>query len=75
VGVLLARWATRPLTKLESAAGRAGAGDLTIRAPVEGPHEVRSVATAFNTMVGRLEELLSAQEAFVATPPTSSGRR
>lgn len=66
VGVLLARWATRPLTKLESAAGRAGAGDLTIRAPVEGPHEVRSVATAFNTMVGRLEELLSAQEAFVA---------
>jgi signal transduction histidine kinase len=66
VGVVLARWATRPLTQLETAADLAGAGDLTARAPVEGPHEVRAVAVAFNAMVARLEELLSAQEAFVA---------
>ena len=66
VGVALARWASRPLVQLEAAAELAGAGDLTVRAPVEGPHEVRSVATAFNAMVARLEELLGAQEAFVA---------
>ena len=66
VGVALARWATRPLVQLEAAADLAGAGDLTVRAPVEGPHEVRSVAVAFNAMVARLQELLGAQEAFVA---------
>ena len=67
LGLLLARSVTRPLRAVEQAAGEAGEGNLAVRAPTQtGPPEVRSLARSFNDMVGRLEELLSAQEAFVA---------
>jgi len=66
VGVLLSRSVTRPLRSLEQAAGEAGAGDLSVRAPEEGPPEVRSLAVSFNEMVARLEELVGAQEVFIA---------
>lgn len=64
--LLFSRWVTRPLRELEHAAGRVGAGDLSARARGDaGPPEVRSLASRFNDTVGRLEELVRAQEAFV----------
>ncbi len=67
VGWFLARSVTGPLRRLEGAATELGQGDLTARAPVgEGPPEVRHLSAAFNDMASRLEELVLAQEAFVA---------
>ncbi len=66
LGVWLARWASQPLVRLETAAAVAAGGDLTARAPVEGPPEVRSVALAFNDLVSRLHGLLVSQQEFVA---------
>jgi signal transduction histidine kinase len=67
VGVLLARSMARPLARLESAVGRLGHGDLSVRARGdEGPPEIRSLADQFNQMAGRLDELVAAQKRFVA---------
>ncbi len=67
VGLRLARSIARPLADVEQAAARAGAGDLTARAPEdEGPPEVRSLAGSFNHMVGTVDELVRSREAFVA---------
>jgi signal transduction histidine kinase len=67
VGILLARWVTRPLGDLSDAAREIGAGDLEARADAtHGPPEVRALATSFNTTAARLGELLVAQEQFVA---------
>src|SRR5260370_2818504 len=47
----LARWVSRPLASLDSAAGRLADGDLAIRAVVgSGPPELRRLPTTFNTM-------------------------
>ncbi|MGZ4462356.1 MAG: ATP-binding protein [Gaiellaceae bacterium] len=63
----IARSVSRPLNRLETAAARAGAGDLSVRAEATGgPPEVRSLATTFNTMIVELEQLVRAQEEFVA---------
>ncbi len=67
VGWLLARWVARPIGRLEQAADAVGAGQLATRAPEdEGPPEVRALAHRFNAMVAQVEELVGAQEAFVA---------
>lgn len=67
VGIVFARSVTRPLRRLQDTATRLGHGDLEARtATDEGPPEVRSLAVAFNDTAGRLEELVTAQEAFVA---------
>ena len=66
VGLRFARATAVPLARVERAADAAGAGDLTVRAPVEGPPEVKSLARRFNQMVGRLGELVRSQEVFVA---------
>lgn len=67
IGLLLARWVARPLAQLEQVADAVGEGDLTTRAPEdEGPPEVRALAHRFNVMVGQLDEVVGAQEAFVA---------
>lgn len=64
--LLLSRWVTRPLDRLEQIAARVGAGELSARASADaGPPEVRSLARRFNDTVGRLEELVRAQDAFV----------
>ena len=65
-GLRFASWVTAPLGRLEVAA-REGAGDLTIRADeTAGPPEVRSLAGAFNRMIGELEKLVRSQKDFVA---------
>jgi signal transduction histidine kinase len=67
IGVLLARWVTRPLVGLRAAAVRIGEGELDTRADARhGPSEVRDLAAAFNATAGRLEQLVTAQEQFVA---------
>jgi len=67
LGLVVARSVTGPLTDLEAAARRLGSGDLAARAPVEaGPGEVRALSREFNSMAGRLQELVAAQRAFVA---------
>jgi signal transduction histidine kinase len=67
LGVLLARWVTRPLAGLRDAATRIGDGELDTRADEDrGPPEVRELAGAFNSTAVRLEQLVTAQEQFVA---------
>ncbi|HMQ26672.1 MAG TPA: HAMP domain-containing protein, partial [Acidimicrobiales bacterium] len=67
VGIVLARSVTRPLRRLQETATQLGHGDLEARTPVgAGPPEVRSLAVAFNDTATRLEQLVTAQEAFVA---------
>jgi len=63
----LARWVSRPLAGLDSAAGRLADGDLAIRAVVDsGPPELRRLGTTFNTMAGRLEALVHGNRAVIA---------
>ena len=67
LGIVLARWVTGPLEGLRAAATRIGDGDLEARADQDkGPPEVRALAEAFNTTAVRLEQLVTAQEQFVA---------
>lgn len=66
LAVWLARWASRPLVRLEAAAEGVASGNLAARAPIEGPPEVRAVASSFNAMVERVEGMLDDQSAFVA---------
>jgi signal transduction histidine kinase len=67
VSQLLARSITRPLGDLRGTAGRLGAGDLTVRADVpKGPAEVAELAESFNVTAARLEQLVRAQQGFVA---------
>jgi signal transduction histidine kinase len=63
----LARWVSRPLAGLDSAAGKLADGDLTSRAVVDsGPPELRRLGTTFNTMAGRLEALVHGNRAVIA---------
>ena len=67
VGVLVARSLTRPLASLEAGAESLGQGELDTLVDVpSGPHELVTLARAFNTTAARLEQLLDAQQAFVA---------
>jgi signal transduction histidine kinase len=66
VGLALAATVSKPIKALGRAATAAGSGDLTTRAPLGGPPEVREVGERFNEMVARLEDLVSSQQAFVA---------
>jgi signal transduction histidine kinase len=67
VGIRLAAFVVRPLSRLEDAAVAVGGGDLEARAPEDvGPPEVRSLARVFNETTATLERLLRSQEEFVA---------
>jgi signal transduction histidine kinase len=66
-GLAFARWVGSPLRRLRESTAAFGEGDLSTRAAArEGPPEVRALATTFNRMAERLEELVHAQDAFVA---------
>ena len=59
---------TRPITRLTATTRRLAAGDLSDRADDDsGPPEVRSLARSFNTMVGRLEQMVDRQRGFAGT--------
>jgi signal transduction histidine kinase len=67
LGFGLARWVSRPLKGLDTAARRLADGDLAIRAKVQsGPPELRRLGTTFNTMAGRLEALVHGNRAVIA---------
>jgi signal transduction histidine kinase len=67
IGLSFARWIRRPLAGVEEAAARAGAGDLSARAPVpDAPPELRDLALEFNDMVARVDGLVRVQRDFVA---------
>jgi len=67
VGFALARLVTRPVDRLKEAAQRISAGDLSARAPTDdGAPELRELASTFNHTAERLQEMLDAQQAFVA---------
>lgn len=55
IGALISLGATRSLSRLEETTSRLGAGELSARAEVAGPREVRSLAHEFNRMAERLE--------------------
>lgn len=66
LGLWVARGVARPLRRLEEAAAEVGAGKLDVRAPEEGPEEVRRLAREFNQTATKLQQLLDSQQAFVA---------
>jgi signal transduction histidine kinase len=67
LAIALSRWIGRPIGQLEKATELFGAGNLTTRAPtLHGPSDIRQLATQFNTMAERLDDLVKTQQAFVA---------
>nr|WP_246211667.1 HAMP domain-containing sensor histidine kinase [Phytoactinopolyspora alkaliphila] len=60
-------WVLRPVRQLDSATDAITKGDLTIRAnDVNGPVELRRLATSFNTMMDAVEHASERQRAFVS---------
>lgn len=59
VAVLLTRTLVRPLGNVARAADRLAQGDLTARAPVDGPPEIRQVSNGLNRLAARIGELLA----------------
>jgi two-component system sensor histidine kinase BaeS len=55
-----------PAGRLVTASGRIEAGDLSVRVPVRGPAELRSLARAFNAMSSRLEATEARRRSVVA---------
>lgn len=67
VSMILARSLAKPLEELEDGAVALGQGDLGTRVRVPaGPHEMEALARSFNTTAARLEQLVGAQQSFVA---------
>jgi signal transduction histidine kinase len=62
----LARGTVRPVRAMGATALALGHGDLSARAPVEGPREVREVGHALNLLAQRIGELLNAEREVVA---------
>jgi two-component system, OmpR family, sensor kinase len=65
-GAVIAGEFARPVRKLDEAARRITAGDLEVRAPLEGSSEQRSLSQSFNEMTARLNRAIQAQKSFVA---------
>jgi signal transduction histidine kinase len=59
VAVQLTRTLVRPLANVASAADQLAQGDLTARAPVDGPPEIRQVSNGLNRLAARIGELLA----------------
>ena len=67
VGALLVtRSISRPLRELRASTGRLAGGDFSTRVAETGPGEISEVASAFNEMTARLEELFDARRQLVA---------
>ena len=62
----LARSLVRPLAALALAADRLASGDLTARARVTGPPEVRRAGTGLNRLATRIDDLLAHERESVA---------
>ncbi len=62
----LGRSVVRPVTELSQAAHEWGSGNLETRVVPAGPDEIAEVGEAFNTLAGRLDQLLEAERESVA---------
>ena len=62
----LARSLVRPLTALALAADRLATGDLSARATVDGPQEVRRAGNGLNRLAARIDDLLAHERESVA---------
>jgi signal transduction histidine kinase len=56
----------RPLSEMVGAADRVASGDFAVRVPEHGPRSLRSVASAFNGMMTRLEQQQQARRELMA---------
>jgi len=63
---LVSRSVARPLRQISHAAHQIADGDFNQRVPVEGPQEVRTLASSFNEMVDRVAVTQAAQRDFLA---------
>lgn len=67
IAIYFARWVSRPLAKLDTAARQIADGELSVRAGTgSGPPELRRTAATFNMMAGRLETLVHGHRAMLA---------
>jgi signal transduction histidine kinase len=67
VAIGLARWLSRPITTLATAAHQLGAGELGTRTLVRtGPPEAQNLSAAFDTMATRIESLVHGNQALLA---------
>ncbi|MGD9571356.1 MAG: sensor histidine kinase [Thermoleophilia bacterium] len=64
--LLVARTAMAPVERVQEASGRIAAGDLSARAPEDGPAELANLGAAFNHMAGELERLFDARRQLIA---------
>jgi signal transduction histidine kinase len=64
--LLVARSITAPVDRLRAASSALAQGDLSVRAPEQGPTEIADLGAAFNGMAARLEELFDARRELVA---------
>jgi len=65
IGWVIARWITQPLEKISSAAGQIAEGNY-VTVPIEGPSEVKQLASTMNDMVVKVENSIQSQNDFVA---------
>jgi signal transduction histidine kinase len=64
--LLLGRRMLRPLAHLRTASKNLAGGDLSARAPEQGPRELRELSASFNEMAASLEKLFDARRELVA---------
>ena len=64
--LIIASSAVRPLQRLKERADNIADGDLSARAEVEGPPEIKELAESFNEMAARVEKMLAEQRGFAA---------
>jgi signal transduction histidine kinase len=64
--LLVGRSITAPVHRLRAASGALAGGDLSVRAPEQGPREIVELGASFNGMAARLEELFDARRELVA---------
>jgi signal transduction histidine kinase len=63
---LLTRRLVRPLVHTAQTANRMSAGDVSARAPTDGPHEIADVGAALNRLGDRIDELIAEERETVA---------
>jgi signal transduction histidine kinase len=63
---LVGRSITAPVGRLRSVSSALARGELSARAPEQGPAEIAELGAAFNAMAARLEELFDARRELVA---------
>jgi PAS domain S-box-containing protein len=66
MGIFMARRLTVPLVNLTKTATRIAGGEMGLQTAVSGPQEVVSLAMAFNSMTGQLQESIESLEQRVA---------